>query len=63
MTASGQRIYSQGAEQTAILESVKHLAPGKFLDIGAWHATDKSNPRAYGPVATLTMQRVNRSSS
>lgn len=46
MTASEQRVYSQGAEQNAILESVKQLPAGKFLDIGAWSATDKSNTRA-----------------
>lgn len=38
--------YSQGNEQTYILEAVKHIAHGRLLDIGAWHPTVFSNSRA-----------------
>lgn len=36
--------YSQNGEQAAILEACK--GDGRFLDIGAWHATQFSNTRA-----------------
>lgn len=39
------KIYSQNDEQTAILAACPELS-GKFLDIGAWNAFDKSNTRA-----------------
>lgn len=44
--------YSQTGEQAAILGAIDQPvnedphAPRRFLDIGAWHATDKSNTRA-----------------
>jgi len=38
--------YSQGNEQTYILDAVKHIAHGRLLDIGAWHPTVFSNSRA-----------------
>ena len=43
--------YSQNAEQEAILAAFPYNGPiwigdMRFLDIGAWHATDKSNTRA-----------------
>jgi FkbM family methyltransferase len=37
--------YSQNHEQQHILAAFAD-APGRFLDIGAWHAKDKSNTRA-----------------
>lgn len=39
-------IYSQNSEQPAILAACSGIQNGKFLDIGAWHAKDKSNTRA-----------------
>lgn len=42
--------YSQDHEQAAILAALgldgEHESSGRALDIGAWHATDKSNTRA-----------------
>lgn len=38
--------YSQGDEEKYILHAVKHIAKGRFLDIGAWNATTLSNTRA-----------------
>ena len=39
-------MYSQGAEQRYILEAVAGISAGRYLDIGAWHATTFSNTRA-----------------
>lgn len=45
-------MYSQSDEEKYVLEACKSMgwdhehAPCRFLDIGAWHATDKSNTRA-----------------
>lgn len=43
-------MYSQGQEETAILEACKNIrngaAPGRLLDIGAWNAKTFSNSRA-----------------
>lgn len=39
--------YSQTGEQDAILKALAHgVGGGRFLDIGAWNAEDKSNTRA-----------------
>ena len=38
-------VYSQNREQDAILSACT-AAVGRFCDIGAWHAKDKSNTRA-----------------
>jgi FkbM family methyltransferase len=40
-----ETLYSQQTEQTVILAAVG-LRVGRFLDIGAWNPTDKSNTRA-----------------
>jgi FkbM family methyltransferase len=37
--------YSQGNEETYILDAVKHIEGGRFLDIGAWSPTHFSNTR------------------
>lgn len=38
--------YSQNDEEKHILEAVKGITHGRFLDIGAWHAKELSNTRA-----------------
>lgn len=38
--------YSQHGEEAAILAAFPGKTDGRFLDIGAWHPTDKSNTRA-----------------
>lgn len=38
--------YSQNGEESAILAAFPDKTDGRFLDIGAWHPTDKSNTRA-----------------
>jgi len=38
--------YSQNDEQRHILEACAGIPRGRFLDIGAWNAKDKSNTRA-----------------
>lgn len=38
--------YSQSQEQAAILAAFEGRAPGRFLDIGAYHPTQFSNTRA-----------------
>lgn len=38
--------YSQNSEEAAILAAFPDKTDGRFLDIGAWHPTDKSNTRA-----------------
>ena len=43
---AGVKDYSQYGEQAAILAAVSHIQGGRFLDIGAYHPSDKSNTRA-----------------
>jgi len=46
MAATRLKDYSQDREQEYILEAVKDISVGKFLDIGAFHPTFLSNTRA-----------------
>lgn len=39
-------MYSQFDEEKYILEALKEITTGTFLDLGAWHATEFSNTRA-----------------
>jgi FkbM family methyltransferase len=38
--------YTQRDEEKYILEACARIEPGRFLDVGAWNAFDKSNTRA-----------------